>query len=71
MFVLMLNVALGSEPEIVFEWLVAKNVLIGSNSDKRTVHLVSFISNVYKQRFLQLVGVSENLSNGLVFSRKF
>ena len=35
------------------------------------LHLVSFISNVYKQRFLQLVGVSENLSNGLVFSRKF
>ena len=37
MFVLMLNVALGSEPKIVFEWLEAKNVLIGSNSDKRTV----------------------------------
>ena len=35
------------------------------------IHLVSFISNVYKQQFLQLVGVSENLSNGLVFSRKF
>ena len=35
------------------------------------LHLVSFISNVYKQRFLQLVWVSENLSNGLVFSRKF
>ena len=33
-FVLMVNLALGSEPKIVFEWLVAKNVLIGSNSDK-------------------------------------
>ena len=40
-FVLMLNLALGNEPKIVFEWLVAKNVLSGSNSEKRTVqHII-------------------------------
>ena len=39
-FVLMLNLALGSEPKMVFEWLVAKKVLIWSNSDKRTVQQI-------------------------------
>ena len=34
------------------------------NRNLRVLHLVCFISNVYKQRFLGLVKIFRNLSNG-------
>ena len=41
LFILLINLALGEkEPKIVFEWLVEKNVIIGSKSDKRIVQRI-------------------------------
>ena len=41
MFILLINLTLEvKEPKIVFEWLVEKNVITGSQSDKRIIQRI-------------------------------
>ena len=69
MLVLMLNLALGNEPKLVFEWLVAKSVLIGSNSENRTVQHIIYHRKISGGEIFQNYSKSKSETDHLTFDQ--